>query len=753
MKQFKRMIALVVSAILIVSITAASVPTVSAAIYNSSSPIPSFSSIEVIDGGVHFKWKPYQNANCPDGVFYRVYYLNANGDWARLTTTAATQYVDADVHIGTSFRYTIRCVTPDGREFASGFNSKGWIVTYYDTPTVTSVISKTNETAVTGSADPTEAADTDAFSVTQEQTATEEPTEEAAKAPTEAPATESVDEAAPDEEEAAAENTVIEEDENTEIAHSEDELAPTGSTVNTDTITWSGQGSAFRVYRKYLDPSIETEVVSQSTDKKTLTVNNTKQDTVYAYQICALDKYGAVASERVSTPYYINGELYCTRNRWIYELLSAKHSEVADADFSDWSYEALSDAAHEYGALTPAGYFDDGVSLTRQFAANTLVNLFGFQPHTLGNAYNVMPISEYPYNKLSSAVYYATDSANGNMNTAAYYGWITPDRYHRLYPQRDVSADEWDEMMDELSLYRAWNGKTVIAFGDSGMQGKGNIVYKNSGGCGNSWRDSNRKDFANKRFPRYNRELMEGPVEFIGEKYGMIHRDYSWAGASMGTELTKNGKTYEFTDDASYKSHIANQIRTAVREKQTADLILMNGGDNDEYFPAIPYSSVSGKRIVYDWGYSEPDWFSVAAHREYHKQHPEYFHYKDGKVSVEYTNETSFVDGVKTTFELVKEYYPDAPVIYVRSHQINYGNLLRQRIYQEKILSLADSYRIATVDLFNSSVLDGFNKLQAEKYCYDIKNGKSNNAGIHPNALGYSIGYLPYIEKKLLELS
>ena len=58
MKQFKRMIALVVSAILIVSITAASVPTVSAAIYNSSSPIPSFSSIEVIDGGVHFKWKP-----------------------------------------------------------------------------------------------------------------------------------------------------------------------------------------------------------------------------------------------------------------------------------------------------------------------------------------------------------------------------------------------------------------------------------------------------------------------------------------------------------------------------------------------------------------------------------------------------------------------------------------------------------------------------------------------------------------------
>ena len=52
----------------------------------------------------------------------------------------------------------------------------------------------------------------------------------------------------------------------------------------------------------------------------------------------------------------------------------------------------------------------------------------------------------------------------------------------------------------------------------------------------------------------------------------------------------------------------------------------------------------------------------------------------------------------------------------------------------------------------NRDIIDAI-KDQAEKYCYDIKNGKSNNAGIHPNALGYSIGYLPYIEKKLLELS
>ena len=746
MRITKRILTPMVSVMLIITmitgIMAASVPAVSAALYDSSSPIPSFSSIEVIDGGVQFKWEPYTNNNCPYGVFYRVYYMNAKGNWTRMITTAATQYVDADVHIGSSFRYTLRCVTPDGSEFASDYNRSGWTVTYYDTPIIDSVISRTKDTAATGSADPTEASDTDNAAVT-----TSSP-QKAAQAPTEdAAAAQSADETAP------AETEATEADETAVTAHKDSELAPTGSVVNTDTLSWSGKGAAFRVFRKYLDPSLKTQVVKQSTAKTTLTVDNTEKDTVYAYQICALDKNGAAASAVVSTPYYINGTLYCTRNRWIYELLSAKHAEFADAAFSDRTYEELSDAAHEYGALTPTGYFNDGVSLTRQFAADTLVNLFGYQPHTLGNAYNVMSMNTFPYNKLSSAAYCAADTANRNMNTVAYYGWITPDRYHRLYPQRNVSADEWDRMTDDLSLYRQWNGKTVISFGDSGMQGKGNIVNKNSGTCENSWRDVNRKDFVNKRFPRYNRELMEGPIDFIGEKYGMIHRDYSWAGAVMGTELIKNGNTYEFADDASYKSHVANQIRTAVKEEQGADLILMNGGDNDEYSPSVPFNSISGKRIVYDWGYSAPEWFSVAAHRVYHQQHPEIYHYQDGKVSVDYTDETSFVSGVKTAFELLREHYSDVPVIYVRSHQIDYGSLVRQRFYQEEILSLAADYGIATVDLFNTSVLDGFNKRQVAKYCYDLLKGKDDNRGIHPNALGYSIGYLPYIEDQLIELS
>ena len=95
------------------------IPTASAEeLYDDNTPIPYFSNIEIIDGGVRFTWEPFVNENCPDGVFYRVYYKNAQGDWVRMITTASTQFVDLDVHIGKSYTYTIRCVTPDGMEFA-----------------------------------------------------------------------------------------------------------------------------------------------------------------------------------------------------------------------------------------------------------------------------------------------------------------------------------------------------------------------------------------------------------------------------------------------------------------------------------------------------------------------------------------------------------------------------------------------------------------------------------------------------------
>lgn len=746
------------STVLSVSVSAQEVD-----IEESGATVPMFSKIEVIDGGIKFNWNRFVNNSYPYGVFYRIYYKNYRGDWIRMITTAATQYIDTDVHVGRTFTYTIRCVSPDGNEFASDFNSNGWAVSYYDAPVITSVTSKITNIAATG---------TDTF---------EEPTQavEETAEPTETPSTEGepaesgnlyTEETEAIEETVAQTATEFEEDNDSlpteelpeeEIdinKKSDTDLAQTGAVLSdevTDTIYWTGNAPAYRVYLKVKDSPAAMKTICVSTHNRYYTYNHKADGYTYTYKICALDSYGAVASECASSPYYTDGTLYTTRNRWIYELLSSKHISVAAKSFDDYSYQELSDAAHTYGALTPTGYFNNGVSLTRQFAANTLVNLFGYKAHSLGNYYNTAGNSPVQFTKWSSSDYYAHDTTNTNMNTVGYYGWFEPDSKNNLYPNNDVTADEWDNLMNDLSLYRTWHGKTVISFGDSGIQGRGNIVNKNGGSYESSWRDINRDDFTNKRFPRFNQEISEGPIEIIGEKYGMKHRDYSWSGASMGTELRYLGSGfYEFTDGASYKSHIANQVRTAVKEEQKADLIIMNGGDNDEYFSTIPYSTVNGSRTVYDWGYSAPYWFSEAAHRDYHANNPQIYHYYEKKVAESYTDETSFVDGTNKTFSLIKSYYPSVPVIYVRSHQIEVGSLVNQRLYQEKVLSIARNYGVKTVDLFNTSILDGMNKRIAARYCCDgyYSDGSVDTRGIHPNGLGYTKCYLPHIEDMMLHI-
>lgn len=691
----KRILSILLAAIIMISLLAALPTAASAAGF---SYVPRFSNIEVIDGGVRFTWEPYIDSNYPHGVFYRIYYKSAEDGWVRMTTTASTRFVDLDVHIGQSFIYTIRCVTPDGSDFASDFNADGWTVTYYDAPSV----------SAEGGRD----------------ASTEPSTEPEVELPIR--------------------------------SKGDSDLAPTAANtpvIKRDTLSWTGSAPAYRVYRKRMD-SDELEVICESTADHTFTYEYEQDDSVYAYKVCALDHYGKIASACGVTPYFTEGSVYGSRNRWIYELLCTKYDDVAANDFSEYTYEELSDLAHEYGALSPTGYFNDGMSLTRRFTADTLVNLYRYEPHALGNIYNIPGNNTESFIKRNRNTYYAADTSYSNINTVAYYGWFNPDYRNRLRLYDEVTADEWDHLMDELALYRTWHGKTVISFGDSGMQGRGNIVKANRATFESSWRDINRKDFVNKRFPRMNEEMMEGPVEFIGEKYGMNHRDYSWSGSSMGTELEESGTYYRFTNYASYKCHIANQVRTAIRENQDADLVILNGGDNDVYYPSIPYSAATPSRYVHDWGYSAPEWFSNPDHRDFHYTHPEYFHYNDSKVVEDYSNETSFVAGTEMTFDLIRKNYSSAPVIYIRSHQIDYGSLEYQRVFQEKVLSIAAEKGVRTVDLFNLSDLDGCNKRMVAKFCYDgyWSDGSVDDSGVHPNGRGYSMHYLPHIEKVMGEL-
>ena len=77
-------------------------------------------------------WSTVENAEK-----YRVYYKGRNG-WTRMATTDATSYFDADVSLGTTYTYTVRCLDADASSFTSDFNQEGWKHTHYlSTPQIT----------------------------------------------------------------------------------------------------------------------------------------------------------------------------------------------------------------------------------------------------------------------------------------------------------------------------------------------------------------------------------------------------------------------------------------------------------------------------------------------------------------------------------------------------------------------------------------------------------------------------------------
>ena len=68
---------------------------------------------------------------------YRVYYRNRNDNWVNMGETDNGIFIDRDVAAGSSYRYTVRCVTADTGEFTSDCNTDGWSYTYYPTPKIT----------------------------------------------------------------------------------------------------------------------------------------------------------------------------------------------------------------------------------------------------------------------------------------------------------------------------------------------------------------------------------------------------------------------------------------------------------------------------------------------------------------------------------------------------------------------------------------------------------------------------------------
>ena len=84
-------------------------------------------------GGVKISWDKVEGA-----AAYRVFYRNSYGDWARLTTTTETSFLDEDVRSDRSYTYTVRCVSADGESYTSYFDRNGKTVKYIAAPVLLS---------------------------------------------------------------------------------------------------------------------------------------------------------------------------------------------------------------------------------------------------------------------------------------------------------------------------------------------------------------------------------------------------------------------------------------------------------------------------------------------------------------------------------------------------------------------------------------------------------------------------------------
>ena len=98
--------------------------------YGKSVSTPKLTSASNVNGGVKVSW------NAVDGATkYKVFRKTADTDWKALKTVTTTTYTDKTAVSGTTYYYTVRCVSPiDNSVYISSYNTTGLKKTYYAAP-------------------------------------------------------------------------------------------------------------------------------------------------------------------------------------------------------------------------------------------------------------------------------------------------------------------------------------------------------------------------------------------------------------------------------------------------------------------------------------------------------------------------------------------------------------------------------------------------------------------------------------------
>ncbi len=106
-------------------------------------PIPRITGFRSIGKGVEISLSEVKGAEK-----YRVYYWSkANNTWKSMGETSGSTFIDTDVNVGSTYRYTVRCINTDLSAFTSDFDHDGWTYTYdpqLETPQITDMEAVSN---------------------------------------------------------------------------------------------------------------------------------------------------------------------------------------------------------------------------------------------------------------------------------------------------------------------------------------------------------------------------------------------------------------------------------------------------------------------------------------------------------------------------------------------------------------------------------------------------------------------------------
>ncbi len=95
---------------------------------------PAVPALSVNSSGVKVSWKAVNGAKR-----YRVLRKTENGSWTKQADTTVLTWTDKTVKNNTTYSYTIRCLSADGKECASGYNKTGSSITFLAAPTISAL--------------------------------------------------------------------------------------------------------------------------------------------------------------------------------------------------------------------------------------------------------------------------------------------------------------------------------------------------------------------------------------------------------------------------------------------------------------------------------------------------------------------------------------------------------------------------------------------------------------------------------------